>query len=82
MGLNLPLQQAAIDRMGTPVEAFLKRLAEVETVVDGQVVSTWIMGNPEGDYGPDPMDPPVMRRLDNRGWDCQPGSGCVWVGLV
>lgn len=32
MGLNLPLQQAAIDRIGTPIETFLKLLAVEETV--------------------------------------------------
>jgi hypothetical protein len=76
MGLNLPLQRAAIDRLGTPIETFMKLLA-----VDEEQ-NTWIMGNPEGDYGPDPNDPQAMQRLDPRGWHCHPGFGCVWRGLV
>lgn len=76
MGLNLPLQRAAVDRLGTPIETFMTLLA-----VDEEE-NTWIMGNPEGDYGPDPYDPQAMLRLDSRGWHCRPGLGCVWRGLV
>ena len=58
MGLNLPLQRAAIDRLGTPVETCMKLLA-----VDEEQ-NIWIMGNPEGDYGPDPYDPQAMLWLE------------------
>ncbi|MDX3186215.1 hypothetical protein PV334_33810 [Streptomyces sp. ME02-7008A-1] len=81
MGLNLPLQREAIDRRGAPLD-FMVLLAVAEDEADGKIATTWIMGRPQGSYGPDPYDPAAMLRLDPRGWHCLPGGGCAWKGRV
>jgi len=79
MALNLPVQ-GAIDRLHQSYEPFW---VEVGEFVDDDGTLIVVKAEASGaQSGPLPGDPSVLQGHDDRGWQCQPVTGCVWRGLV
>ncbi|WP_153182791.1 hypothetical protein [Streptomyces sp. E2N166] len=83
MSLTLPVQGAAIERgRWNFYEPYLE---EVGTYTDPAGTHFTYYGDPPPQYGYDGTvtgDPAPIAGRDSRGWQCQPGWGCTWTGLV
>ncbi len=83
MSLTLPVQGAAIERgRWNFYEPYLYE-AGPYTSDTGAPGTLYI--DPPPHYGYDGTvtgDPGPSAGCDSRGWQCQPGGGCTWIGLV
>ncbi|WP_329583260.1 hypothetical protein [Streptomyces sp. NBC_01361] len=84
MSLTLPVQGAAIERgRWNFYEPYLQKrgsYTDPDTGAPGDFYS-----DPPPQYGYDGTvtgDPGPAAGRDSRGWQCQPGRGCTWTGLV
>ncbi|MGW2834973.1 hypothetical protein [Streptomyces sp. NPDC001286] len=78
MALNLPVQ-GAIDRQHQSYEPVWMAVGEFDDDGTKIVVKSEVSG---AEAGPLPGDPGWLQSHDDRGWQCQPATGCVWRGLV
>ncbi|MFE5197968.1 hypothetical protein ACFQ93_30230 [Streptomyces sp. NPDC056601] len=84
MSLTLPVQGAAIERgRWNFYEPYLYEAGEYPDEETGPPIIHYDYPPPEYGYaGTVTGDPGPTAGRDSRGWQCQPGLGCTWTGLV